>query len=130
VFLEPSYFSFCFVLVELFFVLVDVFGVVEKLPDLNPPELLLEELLLLEEVDGFEGVLLLKLPDLKPPEDALLLVLPLGAAQAVVVLIPLPARAKLSSVNPAKTKLKVKIKVNSKKRFFLISHTPKKYPNQ
>lgn len=117
-------------LVELLFVPVDFFCVLEKLPDLKPPVLLLEELLVLEEPEDFAGELLLKPPDLKPPEDALLLVLPLGAAQAVVVLILLPDRAKLSKVNPVKTKLKVKIKVNSKKRFFLISHTPKNNPNQ
>lgn len=119
-------------LLELFglvVVLLDFFGVLEKLPDLNPPGLLLEELLLLEEVEGFEGVLLLKLPDLKPPEEALLEVLPLGAAQAVTVLILLPSTAKLSKVNPVKTKQKVKIKVNSKNRLFLIIITPK-YPNQ
>jgi len=105
--------------------LSEFFGVLEKLPDLNPPGLLLEELLLLAGLEGFEVVLLLKLPDLEPPEEALLEVLPLGAAQAVTVLILLPFKAKLSRVNPAITKQKVKINVNSKKRFFLITITPK-----
>lgn len=69
-------------------------GVLEKLPDLKPPEedfeVLPEDLeeLLLDQPDGFEGevvlgvellgVLLLKEPDLKPPEEAF------GAAVAVI----------------------------------------------
>lgn len=69
-------------------------GVLEKLPDLNPPEedfeVLPEDLeeLLFDQPDGFEGVevlgvellgvLLLKEPDLNPPEEAF------GAAAAII----------------------------------------------